>query len=91
LGHGKNSLHIPLLVNVWNGRHQWPQLVQLVALHPVHDDAPADRLTVSPPPLLLTNPQADIIRLTFRFPHFGHSGLSLPMIRHSNFLSHASQ
>jgi hypothetical protein len=65
--------------------------VQLVALHPLHDDAPADRLTVSPPPPLLTKPQADIIRLTFRFPHAGHFGLSLPMIRHSNFLSHASQ
>jgi hypothetical protein len=55
----------PVEATIWNERDQWPQLPQLVALHPVHDDAPADRLTVSPPPPLLTNPQADIIRLTF--------------------------
>jgi hypothetical protein len=65
-----------------------PQLEQFEVLHPAHEDAPAEALVVSPPPPLLTNPQADMRRLTFKLPQPGHFGLSLPMIRISNFLSH---
>jgi hypothetical protein len=68
-----------------------PQLEQLVELHPVQDEAPADALTVSPPLPLLTKPHEDIRRLTFLLPQAGQVGLSLPMIKISNFLSHFSQ
>jgi hypothetical protein len=67
-----------------------PQLEQLVELQPAQDEAPADAPTVSPLLPLLTKPHEDINRLTFLLPHLGHTGLSLPMIKISNFLLHFS-
>jgi len=64
--------------------HQWLHPAQLPAEHPLQDD-PADADTVSPPPPLLTNPQADINLVTFWLLQALHSGLSDPMIRHSKF------
>jgi hypothetical protein len=60
--------------------HQWPHPAQLEALHPVHDEAPADWLTVSPPLPLLTNPQVDISRQTLSALQSGHWSGSLPPI-----------
>jgi hypothetical protein len=68
--------------------HYAPQLEQLDEVHPVQDDAPAERLAVTPPSPLLTNPQADIRRFTDDAPQAGHTGTSRPIIRASNFLSH---
>jgi len=68
--------------------HYDPQLEQLDELHPAQDDDPAEWLTVSPPPPLLTKPQADISRLTDDALQSGHLGISRPIIRASNFLSH---
>jgi len=69
---------------------QW-QVEQLEDEHPAQEELPADLLVVCPPLPLLTKPHADIIRLTLALPQVGHLGLSLPMIRHSNFSSHLSQ
>jgi hypothetical protein len=68
-----------------------PQLEQLVELQLPHEEAPAGVVTVSPPLPLLTKPHEDINRLTFLLPHLGQAGLSLPIIKISNFLSHFSQ
>jgi hypothetical protein len=70
--------------------HQGLHPAQLPAEQPLQDE-PADEDTVSPPPPLLTNPQADINLVTFLLLQVVHSGLSDPMIRHSKFLSHFSQ
>jgi hypothetical protein len=64
--------------------------VQLVVEQPLQDE-PADDDTVSPPPPLLTKPQADMSFFTFLLVHPEHSGVSLPMIRHSKFSPHFSQ
>jgi hypothetical protein len=64
--------------------------VQLLAAQPLHDE-PADDETVSPPPPLLTKPQADMSFLTFLLVHEEHSGESSPMIKHSKFSPHFSQ
>jgi len=45
--------------------HQWLQLVQLVAAHPLQDDAPAEDLSVIPLLPLLKKVGADINLLTF--------------------------
>jgi len=68
-----------------------PQLVQLDALQPEQDEAPAEALTVSPPLPLLTKPQADKRRFTLTFPQVGQAGLSWPITSISNFLLHFSQ
>jgi len=52
--------------------HYWPQLVQLVAVHPLQEFADAEELTVSPPAPLLTKPQTDICRETRELSHEGH-------------------
>jgi hypothetical protein len=65
--------------------------VQLVAAHPVHDDAPAAAFTVSPCPPLLKKVDADISFFTFLLLHEGQSGCSLPKTRHSKSLLHLSQ
>jgi len=73
-------------------RHQdVPQPAQLEAEQPPQAEAPADALTVSPPPPLVTNPQADISRHTFALPHAGQSGFSLPNTSCSNSRPHALQ
>jgi hypothetical protein len=58
---------------------------------PLHPDAPAELDTVSPPPPLDTNPQADIILFTFLLLQLGQSGFSLPKTRYSNSWLHFSQ
>jgi hypothetical protein len=55
-------------------RHSWKRC------SPVHDEAPADWLTVSPPLPLLTNPQVDISRQTLSALQSGHWSGSLPPI-----------
>jgi hypothetical protein len=66
-----------------NNCHQWPHVEQLVAAHPLQPDAPADRLTVSPPFPLAINPQTDICLHTSSLLHAGQSGFSEPKTRHS--------
>jgi hypothetical protein len=57
-----------------DGFHQWPHPPQLVALHPPQEEpTEAEELTVSPPPPLQTNPQADMSRLTFGLPQAKHA------------------
>jgi hypothetical protein len=70
---------------------QWPQLEQLVAEHPVHDEEPADCPTVSPPLPLDTNPQTDISLQTSSLLHSGQSGFSEPKTRHSKSFPHFEQ
>jgi hypothetical protein len=67
-----------------------PQLEQLVAVQPAQEEAPAERLTVSPPPPLLTNPHADIRRFTFALPQSGQTGRSFAMTIISNRWLHFS-
>jgi hypothetical protein len=62
-----------------------------VAAHPVQDEAPAERLTVSPLPDLLKKPQADMRRSTFSQLHLGQHGFSLPKTRHSKSWLQPSQ
>jgi hypothetical protein len=70
--------------------HQGLHPAQLLAEQPLQDD-PADEDTVSPPPPLLTKPQADMSLVTFLLLQVVHCGVSDPMIRHSKFLPHFSQ
>jgi hypothetical protein len=62
-----------------------------VAAHPPQDEAPAERLTVSPLPDLLKKPQADMSRSTFSQLHLGQQGFSFPKTRHSKSWLQASQ
>jgi hypothetical protein len=61
-----------------------------VAEQPPQDE-PAEEETVSPLPPLLTKPQGDMSLVTFLLVQLEHSGVSLPMIRHSKFSPHFSQ
>jgi hypothetical protein len=72
-------------------RHQCPHPAQLPAEQPLQEEADADVRTVSPPPPLLTNPQADISLLTFLLLQLGQTGLSLPKTRYSNSWLHFLQ
>jgi hypothetical protein len=71
--------------------HQWLQPAQLEAAHPLHDDADADELTVSPWLPLEIKPQADIRRLTSWPWQTGQLGSSAPKTKHSKLWSHFSQ
>jgi hypothetical protein len=62
-----------------------------VAAHPPQEEAPAERLTVSPLPDLLRKPQADMRRSTFSPLHLGQDGFSLPKTRHSKSWLQPSQ
>jgi hypothetical protein len=55
-----------------------------VAAHPLQDE-PAEDETVSPLAPLLTKPQVDISLVTLLLLQEQHSGVSSPMIKHSNF------
>jgi len=57
-------------------------------VQPLQEEAPADRLTVWPPPDLLTNPQADITRWIFSLLQVGQLGVSEPNTRHSKVFWH---
>jgi hypothetical protein len=67
------------------------QVVQLVAVHPLHAELEAADLTVCPWLPLLKKLHEEMSFLTFLLLHDGHSGCSFPKIRHSKFFSHASQ
>jgi hypothetical protein len=62
-----------------------------VAEQPLQEEAPADLLTVCPPPDLLTNPQAESTRFTFLLLQSGQEGVSLPSTSVSKVLLHLSQ
>jgi hypothetical protein len=68
-----------------------PQEEQLVAEQPAQEETPAELETVSPPPPLLTNPQADSSLFTSLDAHLGHSGLSPPIKSCSKLASHLLQ
>jgi hypothetical protein len=67
-----------------------PQPEQLADEQPLQEE-PADELTVWPPSVLLTNPQAERSFCTSFVPHLGHWASSPLRIRVSNFLSHSWQ
>jgi hypothetical protein len=62
---------------------QWLQPAQLDAAQPLHEEAPAELETVSPPLPLEIKPQGDIILDTFLLLQEGQSGFSLPKTRYS--------
>jgi hypothetical protein len=74
-----------------SSKPQWPQLEQLVAEHPVQEEAPADLPTVSPPLPLERNPQTDICLQTSSLLHSGQSGCSEPKTRLSKSIPHLQQ